>query len=103
MPEKEKRIICRCEEIAEQDIRNAVREGYTTIKGIKRRTRAGMGLCQGRTCASLIRDIISEMTGIPKGQIEEDTPRFPAFSVKLADLARDFDRNEVIPDNVTGR
>jgi hypothetical protein len=37
-----KKIICRCEEITEEEIREAIREGYTTIKAIKIRTRAGM-------------------------------------------------------------
>ncbi len=87
MPEEEEQIICRCEEITEEEIRSAVEEGFTTIKGIKRLTRAGMGLCQGRTCAPLIRDIISQKTGIPNKEIEDDTSRFPVYPVKLKTLA----------------
>jgi len=78
-----KKIICRCEEITEEEIREAIREGYTTIKAIKRRTRAGMGLCQGRTCSTLIRDIIAEMTGNKKENILPDTVRFPLYPVEL--------------------
>ena len=40
-------IICRCEEVTEGEIKKAIRSGARTITGIKRRTRAGMGLCQG--------------------------------------------------------
>lgn len=87
MMEKKDRIICRCEEISEEEIRTAVREGYTSIKSVKIRTRAGMGICQGGICRSLIRSIISEMTGIPEEEIEGDTARFPSSSVKLACLA----------------
>lgn len=41
-------IICRCQEVTEQEIIDAVHEGATTVDGIKRRTRACMGLCQGK-------------------------------------------------------
>jgi len=78
-----KKIICRCEEITEEEIKEAIREGYTTIKAIKRRTRAGMGLCQGRTCSTLIQDIIAEMTGNKKEDILPDTIRFPLYPVEL--------------------
>ena len=43
-------IICRCEEITYGEIKQAIRDGATTLDGIKRVTRAGKGLCQGRTC-----------------------------------------------------
>ena len=83
-----KKIICRCEEITEEEIREAIREGYTTIKSIKRRTRAGMGLCQGRTCSTLIRDIIAEMTGDKKEDILPDTVRSPLYPVELGVLGK---------------
>jgi len=78
-----KKIICRCEEITEEEIREAIREGHTTIEAIKKRTRAGMGLCQGRTCSTLIRDIIAEMTGDKKEDILPDTVRPPLYPVEL--------------------
>lgn len=77
------KIICRCEEITEEEIREAIKEGYTTIIAIKRRTRAGMGLCQGQTCSTLIRDIITEMTGVKKEDILPDTVRPPLYPVEL--------------------
>jgi len=83
-----KKIICRCEEITEEEIREAIREGFTTIKAIKIRTRAGMGLCQGRTCSTLIRDIITEMTGIKKEDILPDTVRPPLYPVELGVLGK---------------
>ena len=89
MREKDDIIICRCEEITEDEIRNAVKAGYTTIKAIKRKTRAGMGLCQGRTCAPLIRDIIASMTGNRKEDILPDTARFPAYPLKLVTLTKE--------------
>ena len=61
-------IICRCEEITYGEIKQAIREGATTIDGIKRVTRAGKGLCQGRTCRPLIAQILTQELGrMPEG------------------------------------
>lgn len=48
-----------------QEILDAIEQGATTVDGVKRRTRAGMGLCQGKTCERLVAKIISQETGIP--------------------------------------
>ena len=87
MTEKNSRIICRCEEITEEEIEDAVHAGHITIKSIKRATRAGMGFCQGRTCESLIRDIIASLTGTDKEHILPDTARYPVEPIKLNKLA----------------
>ncbi|MGQ9595626.1 MAG: (2Fe-2S)-binding protein, partial [Anaerolineae bacterium] len=42
-------IICRCEEVTKGEILEAIRDGCDSVIWIKRKTRAGMGLCQGRT------------------------------------------------------
>lgn len=44
------RIVCRCELVTEAEIVRAIRAGATTLDGIKFRTRAGMGRCQGGFC-----------------------------------------------------
>ena len=78
-------LICRCEEVTEEEIRQAVRDGADTIAGVKRRTRAGMGLCQGHTCSKLLARIIAEETGKPLAEILPATVRPPvrAISVKV--------------------
>ncbi len=43
-------IICRCQEVTRQEILQAIADGAVTVDGVKKRTRAGMGLCQGKTC-----------------------------------------------------
>ena len=60
------RIICRCEQITEAEIRAAIRRpvGATTLDGVKRRTRAGMGRCQGGFCTPRVLDILSEELGV---------------------------------------
>ena len=52
-------IICRCQEVTRQEILDAIADGATTVDGVKRRTRAGMGLCQGKTCERLVQKIIA--------------------------------------------
>lgn len=46
-------ILCRCEQISEGEIRDAIRRspGARSLDGVKRRVRAGMGRCQGGFCA----------------------------------------------------
>lgn len=55
-------IICRCEGITEGEIRDAIRRspGARSLDGVKRRTRAGMGRCQGGFCAARVMEILSE-------------------------------------------
>lgn len=80
-------IICRCEEVSESEIRQAVREGARTIAGVKARTRAGMGLCQRRTCQRLIARIIAEEAGLPLGEILPNTSRPPCRPLTLGTMA----------------
>jgi len=80
---KEDVVICRCEEVAKQEIHNAIKEGYTTIEAIKRRTRAGMGFCQGKTCSRLVRQIIKEETDKSADEILPDKVRAPIRPIQI--------------------
>lgn len=84
-------IVCRCEEVTVGDIRRAIAEGATSITGIKRRTRAGMGLCQGRTCSKLVTKMISDATGKRGTDIPPDTARPPMKPVPIKILGGDDD------------
>ncbi|MBP1587515.1 MAG: NAD(P)/FAD-dependent oxidoreductase [Clostridia bacterium] len=70
-PEKYNKVVCRCELISEGEIISAIRThpGATDIDGIKKRTRAGMGRCQGGFCQPFVAEIISRELGIPYGEI----------------------------------
>lgn len=59
-------LICRCEEVTEAEIRDALRRPVParSVDGVKRRTRAGMGRCQGGFCSPRVAEIICEETGI---------------------------------------
>lgn len=54
-------IVCRCEKITEGEILEAIRRplGATTLDGIKRRTRAGMGRCQGGFCSPRVLELLA--------------------------------------------
>ncbi len=55
-------VICRCEDVKLKDIKESVKNGYTTPGGLKISVRAGMGNCQARTCGPVIYDIINVLT-----------------------------------------
>ncbi|MCQ2387301.1 MAG: NAD(P)/FAD-dependent oxidoreductase [Clostridia bacterium] len=65
------KIVCRCEQITEGEILRALRENPKAcdVDGIKRRTRAGMGRCQGGFCSPSVVDLISKELNIPLEEI----------------------------------
>ncbi len=60
------KIVCRCELVTEGEIREAIRTnpGARDIDGVKRRTRATMGRCQGGFCSPYIVEILAEELGV---------------------------------------
>lgn len=64
-------IICRCVMVSEGEILEAIHRplGATTLDGVKRRTGAGMGRCQGGFCAPRVMEILSRELHIPIEQI----------------------------------
>ena len=76
-------FVCRCEEVTEEEVRKMVRAGITSVDGIKRATRAGMGPCQSKTCFTSIARIIHEETGIPLSEIEPMRIRIPVRPLKI--------------------
>lgn len=68
------RIVCRCEQISEGEIRDALRRNPQArdIDGVKRRTRSGMGRCQGGFCGPYVMRLIAEELGIPMEQVTKN-------------------------------
>jgi glycerol-3-phosphate dehydrogenase len=58
-------IVCRCETITEGEIVEAIKRGARTLDGIKYRTRAGMGRCQGGFCTPRVLNIMARELNIP--------------------------------------
>ena len=67
-------IVCRCESITEGEIKEAIDRplGATTLDGVKRRTRAGMGRCQAGFCSPRTMALIAEKLGIGIGEVRKN-------------------------------
>lgn len=65
------KIICRCETVSEGEIIDAIKTNPPArdIDGVKRRTRSGMGRCQGGFCGPAVMKLISEHSGIPMEKV----------------------------------
>lgn len=79
----EEKYVCRCEEVTEREIREAIRAGARSVAEVKRWTRAGMGICQGRSCRRLVERLISEETGLKPDEIEPSSFRQPVRPVSF--------------------
>ena len=65
------KIVCRCETVTEGEILKAIRQnpGARDLDGIKRRTRSGMGRCQGGFCGPYVMQLLSRELKIPMEQV----------------------------------
>lgn len=64
-------MVCRCECVTEGEIVDAIHRtcGATTVKGVKKRVRPGMGRCQGGFCEPLVVDILARELNIDKKDV----------------------------------
>ena len=81
-------IICRCEEVTLGAIEATICDGTPAIGVVKRRTRLGMGRCQGRYCAPLLASLLAERQARPIDARAFFAPRAPAKPVAIRDLVR---------------
>ena len=68
------RICCRCEMVTEGEIVDAIERGARTLDGLKFRTRAGMGRCQGGFCTLRCMDLVAERRGIALTDVTKRGP-----------------------------
>ena len=70
------RIICRCENITEGEIVDAIHRnaGGKTVDGIKRRVRPGMGRCQGGFCQPRVMEILARELDLDMTEVVKDRP-----------------------------
>ncbi len=80
-------LVCRCEEVTVGEIREAIAQGAFDVVGVKRRTRAGMGLCQGRTCEKMVQQLISMELGVAPNETGVSSTRPPVRPVSYGALA----------------
>lgn len=67
-------IICRCEEISEGEIVDAIHGiiGATTLDGVKRRTRAGMGRCQSGFCSPRVMELLARERKLALNEVRKN-------------------------------
>ena len=86
-----KSVVCRCEDITEEDVLRAIDEGYTDLEELRKKLRIGMGPCQGRVCIQLVTKILEKKTGKKVGKTSLPKNRPPLVPVPLGTLASDAD------------
>lgn len=59
------RVVCRCEQVTEGDVRACMRDALppSTMDGLKRRLRCGMGRCQGSFCTPRVLEVMADEIG----------------------------------------
>ena len=79
------KIVCRCEQVSEGEIRAAIRRNPPAfdIDGVKRRTRSGMGRCQGGFCSPYVMRLIAEEQGMNMEDVTKSGPGSNPLTGKL--------------------
>ncbi|MGD2248538.1 MAG: FAD-dependent oxidoreductase [Candidatus Methanofastidiosia archaeon] len=64
-------VVCRCEQVTEAEVVNAIHGVLpaVTMDAVKRRTRAGMGRCQGGFCGPRVAEILARELDIPLEEV----------------------------------
>lgn len=65
------KIVCRCEKVTEGEIIECIHRpaGATNLDAVKRRTRAGMGRCQGGFCSPRVVDLLAKELNLPMEEV----------------------------------
>ena len=83
-------LICRCEEITKGEIRKAVHDGDVKTGSVM------MGLCQGQTCAKLVKGIVARELGVSPATIEPATSRAPMRPTEMRILGNEAEDNKEV-------
>jgi NAD(P)H-nitrite reductase large subunit len=79
-------LICRCEEVNQEEIDKALESGASSLWQVRRLTRAGMGLCQGRSCQHLVAQQMAEELELPVDEVLRPSYRPPLEPTPLDTL-----------------
>jgi len=82
-----KKIVCRCEDVTEDELADAIEQGRRDIESLRRFTAIGTGSCQGKTCITHVLDMLSKATGKSHDVLGTMKSRPPIHAVELAVLA----------------
>lgn len=89
----EKVFVCRCEEVTIEELEAAIADGAVTMNEVKRWTRAGMGLCQGKSCSKLVMKILARRTGKDPSEIKPATHRNPVRPMPIGSMTKEEDED----------
>lgn len=78
----ESAYLCRCEGVTIDEVHSAIAEGNRTINDVKRRSRAGMGICQGIFCLDQVARLLLAQ-GVDPADVQPMTARPPTRLVPL--------------------
>ncbi|WP_163970893.1 (2Fe-2S)-binding protein [Oceanobacillus halotolerans] len=81
-------IICRCEDVTLGELISHIENGSQTVKSLKLQTRAGMGICQGRTCRVLVEQVMTYYADESNIISSSVGTNFPIRPIRLAELAQ---------------
>lgn len=81
IPSSPEKIICKCEQVTEGEIVDALHRGIEvkSVDGVKRRARATMGWCQGTFCRSRVIEVMER---------EYQKPVDPAYDIEHSGVSR---------------
>ncbi|MCF6508123.1 FAD-dependent oxidoreductase [Blastococcus sp. MG754426] len=79
-------VVCRCEEVTCAAVDRAA-ETTADVNVVKGYTRAGMGLCQGRSCQRQVAARVARRHGLRLAEVPTGTPRSPVRPVPASAVA----------------
>lgn len=80
-------MICRCHDITEQNVIDAIHAGFDELELLRRYLHLGMGPCQGRVCIAMVQRILQQQTGKTVDEIGFPTVRPPISNMPAKLLA----------------
>ena len=85
-------VVCRCETVTEGEIVEAIKRGARTVAGVKYRTRAGMGRCQGGFCSPRVVGILTRELNIPATEVVDSSFGSPVLPFESKELLYEMAR-----------
>ncbi|MBS3810967.1 MAG: (2Fe-2S)-binding protein [Halanaerobiales bacterium] len=83
-------IVCRCEEVTLGEIKEAIEAGARTVTDVKRRTRAGMGLCQGKSCEIIVQRQLCKQLNLSSEEAHPARDRAPVRPISFGVLGDEY-------------
>ncbi len=96
VPREDATIICRCEEVAAGEVREAVALGCLGPNQLKAYTRCGMGPCQGRLCGLTVVETIAAARETSPADVGYYRIRAPVTPLTVGDIARSTEGDDVV-------